>query len=123
MRLIAMFSLLLITASLMPAVAAAEDARRSDEHSYAEPDKVVIRDLGLDLEIDFKKKILRGSVDLALQWKERRYRRLVLDTRDLTIDKVLGKRADGGWRKLDFELAKRDPIFGQKLTITMRRGP
>ena len=121
MRFIALFSLLLITASLMPAVAAAEDARRSDEHSYAEPDKVVIRDLGLDLEIDFKKKILRGSVDLALQWKERRYRRLVLDTRDLTIDKVLGKRADGGWRKLDFELAKRDPIFGQKLTITMRR--
>jgi len=116
MRLIAFLCVLLVAAT-----AAADDSRRSDEHSYAEPDKVVIRDIGLDLTLDFEKKVLRGSVDLALEWKDRRYRRLLLDTRDLTIEKVLGKRADGGWRKLDFTLAKRDPIFGQKLSISMRR--
>ncbi|MGQ0798684.1 MAG: M1 family metallopeptidase [Pseudomarimonas sp.] len=117
MRLIALLFVFLIAA----AASAAEDPRRGDEHSYAEPDKVVIRDIGLDLTLDFEHKVLRGSVDLALEWKDRRYRTLVLDTRDLTIEKVLGKRADGGWRKLDFKLDKRDPIFGQKLSISMRR--
>ncbi len=32
--------------------ASAQDAPR-DVHSYAQPDKVVIRDLGLDLRVDF----------------------------------------------------------------------
>ena len=104
----------------LPAFAAAPD-RSHDEHSYAEPDKVVIRDLGLDLRVDFEQKQLRGSADLALTWKDTDHRRLILDTRDLSIDKVLGKSGDGGWRRLAFTLAERDPIFGQKLTITMRR--
>jgi leukotriene-A4 hydrolase len=100
---------------------AAEPDRSRDEHSWAEPDKVVIRDLGLDLRIDFAKKELRGSADLALTWKDPKHRQLILDTRDLTIDKVLGKSGDGGWRRLAFTLDARDPIFGQKLTISMRQ--
>jgi leukotriene-A4 hydrolase len=92
-----------------------------DEHSYSEPDKVRIRDLGLDLRVDFKQKVLRGTADLLLDWKDSTHRQLILDTRDLTIEKVLAKNGDGGWRRLKFELAPRDPIFGQKLTISMRR--
>ncbi len=95
--------------------------RRVDEHSYAEPDKVVVRDLGLDLRIDFERRELRGTADLALTWHDRKHRRLVLDTRDLTIERVLGKRADGPWRRLKWTLGERDPIFGQALTIDMRR--
>jgi leukotriene-A4 hydrolase len=111
---------LLLACLALPALAADVDRSR-DEHSWSEPDKVVIRDLGLDLRVDFAKKELRGSADLALDWKDPAHRRLVLDTRDLKIDKVLGKSGDGGWRRLAFELAPRDPIFGQKLTITMKR--
>ncbi len=95
--------------------------RHHDEHSYAEPGKVAIRDLGLDLRVDFAKKQLHGSADLALDWKQADYRTLILDTRDLTIEKVLGKSGSNGWRRLKFELAPRDPIFGQKLTIRMNR--
>jgi leukotriene-A4 hydrolase len=111
----------LLFACLFSTAYAAEPDRHHDEHSYSEPDKVVIRDLGLDLRVDFQKKELRGSVDLALHWKDPAHRSLILDTRDLAIDKVMGKSGNGGWRRLKFELAARDPIFGQKLTISMRR--
>lgn len=111
----------LLLACVSATTLAATPDRRHDEHSYAEPDKVAIRDLGLDLRVDFEKKELRGSVDLALDWKDPAHRTLILDTRDLAIDKVLGKSGNGGWRRLAFELAPRDPIFGQKLTISMRR--
>ncbi len=112
-------ALLLVCLPLI--VTAAEPDRRHDEHSWAEPDKVAIRDLGLDLRVDFKLKQLRGAADLALDWKDPKHRSLILDTRDLTIEKVLGKSGNDGWRRLSFGLAKRDPIFGQKLTITMKR--
>ena len=111
----------LLFACLFSTAYAAEPDRHHDEHSYSEPDKVVIRDLGLDLRVDFQKKELRGSVDLALHWKDPAHRTLILDTRDLAIDKVMGKSGNGGWRRLKFELAARDPIFGQKLTISMRK--
>src|SRR5690606_19290117 len=57
----------------------------------------------------------------ALEWHDPDYRTLVLDTRDLAIERVLGKRADTGWYRLRWELGPRDPIFGQKLTIRMRK--
>ena len=71
--------------------------RAHDEHSYAEPDKVVVKDLGLDLRVDFAKKELRGAADLRLEWKDAAHRRLVLDTRDLVIDRVAAEvdRATG----------------------------
>lgn len=98
----------------------ADDVQR-DVHSYAQPDKVVIRDLGLDLRVDFEQKTLRGHADLALEWRDPAARELVLDTRDLDIEKVSGKNAEGRWLKLDFSLAERDPQLGQKLVIQMRK--
>jgi leukotriene-A4 hydrolase len=115
-----MRSLLLLLSILLP-LAVLADERRADEHSWAEPDKVVIRDLGLDLRIDFEARQIRGRADLALEWKDRAHRQLVLDTRDLQIDRVLGKRTDSGWHRLKWELAERDPIFGQKLTIHLQQ--
>lgn len=109
--------------ALVPALSSAADGqdRRHDEHSYAEPDKVRIADIGLNLRVDFEEKVLRGHADLRLHWLDRRHRQLVLDTRDLQIERVLGKSGDGAWRRLDFELAEADPIFGSRLTIRVRR--
>lgn len=101
--------------------AQAADDRRADEHSYAEPDKVRIVDIGLDLRIDFAQKVLRGTADLRLDWKDEGHRELSLDTRDLTIERVLGKSGDGGWRRLDHTLGEADPILGSKLTIRVKR--
>ena len=89
-----------------------------DANSYAEPDKVVVTHLALDLAADFDKKILSGTATLDLDWKDSAARSLVLDTRDLSISKI--ESGDGTtWQELKFELAPRDAIFGSKLSITM----
>jgi len=115
-----MRSLLALSALLYAAVAVAQEPPR-DVHSHAQPDKVVIRDIGLDLKVDFEAKQLQGRADLALEWIDPAARELVLDTRDLTIERVSGKGEDGRWFKLEHALGETDPHLGQKLTITLRR--
>jgi aminopeptidase N len=95
---------------------AAMDPRRQDEHSYAEPSKVVITDLALDLALDFDRKQLAGTATYRLDWKDGKATELALDTRALRIGGVEGE-SGGRWTPLKYELAKADPIFGSKLTI------
>jgi len=109
--------LVLLTATL-PALA---QDRRADEHSYAQPDKVRITDLGLDLQVDFAKRQLAGTATLTLAWADEDQRDLVLDTRDLSIASVEARNGSRKWRAVDFELAPRDERFGSKLTITLPR--
>ena len=94
-----------------------------DEHSYAEPDKVRTSDLALDLAIDFAQKQIRGTATYALDWLDASATRLVLDTRDLSIQKAEGLAADGTWSELEFALAGKDPILGSKLTIETPNRP
>ncbi len=88
-----------------------------DGHSYAEPDKVAITELALDLALDFDSRTLAGTVTYTLDWKAPAANRLILDTRDLTIEKVEGLSAAGQWQPLAHALAGRDPLLGSKLTI------
>jgi leukotriene-A4 hydrolase len=117
------FSLALPAASSAAAdeVEPALAGRDRDEHSYAEPDKVRIGELALSLYVDFDTRTLRGAADLQLDWQDEDVRELVLDTRDLSIDKVLGRRGDGGWRRLDYSLDAPDPVLGSALRIRMNR--
>ena len=95
-----------------------------DEHSYAEPAKVAIKDLTLDLKLDFDTKTLSGTATYQLDWKDAAASALVLDIRDLTIAKVEVTDAKGAWSPLKFALAAADPILGSKLTIeTPQRNP
>ncbi|GAB6196214.1 M1 family metallopeptidase [Lysobacter xanthus] len=96
---------------------ATREAPRLDEHSYAEPDKVRTKDLALELHVDFDQKQLSGSATYTLDWLDPTWGKLVLDTRDLTIEKVVGERADGNWRDLTFVQAPADKILGSRLTI------
>jgi aminopeptidase N len=97
---------------------------RVDEHSYAQPDKVKVKDLALELNLDFEKKQLAGSATLALDWLDKNATELVLDTRDLTIEKIVGERSDGKWEDLKFALDAKDPTLGSKLTIQVpQRNP
>lgn len=106
-------------AKAKPAVAAP-----IDEHSYAEPDKVAVGDLALDLAMDFDSKTLAGTATLSLEWKDKAATALLLDTRDLTIEKVEGGDGKGGWQPLTFKLAAADPVLGSKLSIdTPNRNP
>ncbi len=95
-----------------------------DEHSYAEPGKVAITDLALDLALDFDAKTLAGTATLSLDWKDKAATVLLLDTRDLTIEKVEGGDGKGAWQPLTFKLAAADPVLGSKLSIdTPNRDP
>lgn len=91
--------------------------RSHDESSYAQPDKVVIKDLGLDLKLDFDSRQIGGTATYTLEWKDKAAKQLVLDTRELTIEKVEAVAADGSAAPLQFALAPADKVFGSKLTI------
>ena len=88
-----------------------------DEHSYADPDKVRIADLALDLALDFDRKQLSGTATYALNWLDPKATQLLLDTRDLSIQRVEGIDAQGRWAPLHFTLDARDPILGSRLAI------
>jgi aminopeptidase N len=104
-----------------PAVGAGAPVdRRADEHSYAEPTRVRVKELRLELSADFAAKQLAGTATLALEWL-RPEGRLVLDTRDLVIEGVEVPDERGSWRAAPFALGTRDPILGSPLTITLDR--
>ncbi len=91
-------------------------SRSDDEHSYAQPEKVAIKDLALDLRLDFERKQLSGTATYELNWKDDKATELVLDTRALDIRKVEGE-ASGAWQPLKYAMATSDPIFGSALSI------
>ncbi len=110
-------------AAATPAAPAAAAGKIVDEHSYAQPDKVRTTDLALDLAIDFDKKTIGGTATYALDWLDKSATQLVLDTRDLTIDKAEGLGADGKWEPLKFALADKDKVLGSALTIETPNRP
>ena len=111
------------TAASADPAAATAPAAEYDSLSYAEPDKVRIKDLALELAVDFEQKQLSGSATYQLDWQDPEATQLVLDTRDLTIEKVVGERTDGKWIDLKYDLAAADPILGSKLSIEAPEHP
>ena len=92
--------------------------RRHDESSYAQPEQVVIKDLALDVKLDFDAKQIGGTATYRLDWKNPAATELVLDTRALTIEKVEGGDAAGQtFAPLQYTLADADRILGSKLTV------
>lgn len=87
-----------------------------DEHSYAEPEKVLIDELALDLALDFDSRTLAGTATYTLQWKDGEAAELVLDTRDLAIERIEGDAGEG-WQPLEYTLDDADPVFGSRLAI------
>ena len=99
-----------------PEAAVTVDPAR-DEFSYAEPDKVRVQDLSLDLAVDFDAKQISGTATYTLDWIDPKANTLVLDTRDLTITKVEAAGKDGTYGVLQYALADADPLLGSKLTV------
>ncbi|PCI71062.1 MAG: aminopeptidase [Gammaproteobacteria bacterium] len=91
-----------------------------DWHTYSNYQDVVTTHVILDLDIDFKTKQLKGSIEHHLKYAHKGVQELILDTRDLDIHKVEAFRG-GKWTKTTFKLAKRDDVKGSKLTIVLPR--
>lgn len=83
-----------------------------DIHSYSNPAETRVRHVELDVTVSFNERRLRGAATLAL---EPAGRRLILDTRDLTILRVNGS-TEG------FRLGPRDPHLGSPLEIDLAQG-
>ncbi|MFC4654541.1 M1 family metallopeptidase [Rheinheimera marina] len=90
---------------------------KADPHSFSNSDIVSHPHLQLDLTADFDKKQLSGFVELDLEWHLPEARELVLDSRDLTVQRVMGRTAEGQWQALSHQFGKKQADHGQALII------
>jgi leukotriene-A4 hydrolase len=97
-----------------PVSAASNIQVDKDYHSFSNPDEVKVTNLVLDLTVDFEKKILSGSVELDYKKVLPSVRKIVLDTRDLSIIDVT---ANG--KGIPYVLSSQDSFLGAALTIEL----
>lgn len=88
-----------------------------DVHSFAEPKELRVRHLDLELEASFARRVLRGVATLTVEKSPGSGSRLVLDTRDLIIDKVEIFSGHSGWRRAEHGFGPTDAILGTPLII------
>ncbi|KAG8189646.1 hypothetical protein JTE90_018495 [Oedothorax gibbosus] len=87
----------------------------NDPNSYSNPEDCIVTDLDLNLEVDFKKHILSGYVDISID-RENPKADLILDTQDLIIKGVKNKNSN---TKVNFTLDEPHEKFGSKLEIKL----
>jgi leukotriene-A4 hydrolase len=96
-----------------------------DVHSYSNPQQVRVRHVDLDWNVLFDQKILRGTATLTVERIPpitTRLGTLILDTRDLKIEKVETSTSGANYRETQFKLGAADKILGAPLEITLPSG-
>src|SRR5437870_8522356 len=83
-----------------------------DPSSYANVSAFITKHLVLDLAANFDRRTLGGSVELHLSRRDATATELVLDTRDLTIEKTESATGTNAWNATAFKLDQPHPIFG-----------
>jgi aminopeptidase N len=89
----------------------------ADPHSFAKPEKFLVRHVDLDLRADFAARRLEGTAELTVEQVDPEAKELVLDTSGLEIRTVHLIEMSGHARVLAFRLGDLDPILGSPLTI------
>ncbi|GAA0212907.1 M1 family metallopeptidase [Kangiella japonica] len=94
------------------------ETTRVDEHSYGNLDEVELKHLDLELNVNFEARSLEGFVDITFDRLKDGVSTLVLDTRDIDIQKAQ-YMTDAGWVDTEFDLADKNPVLGSKLTVEL----
>lgn len=87
-----------------------------DPSSFARPELALVTDIELNLSVSFEKKIFTGFVILKVQKLDESTNEVILDSKDLAIQKVteLDLNID-----VKYEIGEQVGEFGQKLTIEL----
>ena len=95
----------------------------NDFHSYANPNVVKVTHVDLDWTVLFDQKTIKGSATLTIESKAmRKIQPLILDTRDLNIEKIETSINGTTFKQTTFELGTADKILGSSLTIQLPDG-
>lgn len=89
-----------------------------DPHSFARPHEAVVTALSVHLRVDFDRQMLHGEVEL--QVRRHAGHTLVLDTSELTIQRITGCSNAANAPALPFALGATEKIRGTPLTIDLR---
>ena len=89
-----------------------------DFHSYANPSAARVRHIDLDWDVLFDQKILKGTATLTIE-RTSPDKPLILDTRDLKIEKVETSADGKQYAPGTFTLGASDKILGAPLTIPL----
>ncbi len=89
-----------------------------DPHSYAQPNKAVVKHLNLELEVSFEKQQIAGIATWEIEVSSNTDT-IIFDTHHLKIDKVTSGTSD---EPITFTLGPYDEILGQPLYIPITQG-
>jgi leukotriene-A4 hydrolase len=91
-----------------------------DFHSYSNPKAVRVMNVDLDWNVLFDKKIIKGTATLSVTRNPGdRNAPLVLDTRDLKIEKAETSTDGKTFKKTTYKLGAADKILGSSLTVQL----
>lgn len=110
-------AVLLLLSVMLPSCASGPDGSvdpSMDVHSFANSTEARVTHVDLDLQVDFGARQLRGTCTLDIEGSDGE---VVLDTRDLAIDRVEASDDGKSFREAAFDLGEPDPILGAALRI------
>src|SRR5688500_11541556 len=99
-------------------IAFAMNLAAQDVHSYAKPSAVRVKHVDLDWDVLFDQKILKGTATLTVE-RTSPTDPLILDTRDLKIEKVETSGNGTTYAPGTFTVGTSDKILGAPLTIPL----
>lgn len=98
----------------------ASQSLAEDVHSYSNPQEIRIRHVDLDWTVLFEQKVLRGTATLGFERSAAGQNApLILDTRDLRIEKIEASSDGNFFTAAKFTLGTADKILGAPLTIEL----
>jgi leukotriene-A4 hydrolase len=90
-----------------------------DIHSYANPERIQVRHLNLDLKIVFEQQTIQGTAILTIEQHGDGAKQLILDSRALQIDETEVSPDGLKYREAPFVIGKVDKILGAPLQINI----